>query len=162
MAYSKEDKDKLLSIIFDKILNGKPVRDVLKEEGMPDVTTFYRWIDEDVEKAKQYVRACEGRADAIFDEIIKIADDSERDFVEQTLTDDIKISSFNSEHVQRSRLRIDARKWIASKLNPKKFGDKTIIEGGDNPIKTQGTIDVSKLPTEVLEAIAKAEIKPIE
>lgn len=136
MAYTKENKEEILNNIFTEIRNGRAVRNVLKDNGMPDVTTFYRWIEEDEEKAKQYARACEYRADAIFDEIIDIADDS---------TGDIKVVEngevMNSEYVARSRIRIDARKWIASKLNPKKYGDKTIHSGDEeNPIQTKTTI----------------------
>lgn len=136
MAYSTEEKETILQNIFTEIQNGRAVRNVLKDEGMPDVTTFYRWIEEDVEKSKQYTRACEYRADAIFDEIIDIADDSsgDRKVVEHG-------EVMDSEYVARSRIRIDARKWIASKLNPKKYGDKTIHSGDeDNPIQTKTTI----------------------
>lgn len=120
MAYSEENKETILNNIFIEINKGRAVRNILKDEGMPDVTTFYRWIDNDEEKYKQYMRACENRADAIFDEIIDIADDR---------SGDIKITKdgeevIDNEFIARSRLRIDARKWIASKLNPKKYGDK--------------------------------------
>lgn len=120
MAYSEENKETILNNIFIEINKGRAVRNILKDEGMPDVTTFYRWIDNDEEKYKQYMRACDNRADAIFDEIIDIADDR---------SGDIKITKdgeevIDNEFIARSRLRIDARKWIASKLNPKKYGDK--------------------------------------
>lgn len=137
MAYSKENKNNILNTIFDEIIKGKAVRNVLKDEGMPDVTTFYRWLEEDEEKAKQYTRACESRADAIFDEIIDIADDKSND---QIITENGVFQ--NNEYIARSRVRIDARKWIASKLNPKKYGEKTTttLEGGDKPIETTTTI----------------------
>jgi hypothetical protein len=124
MAYSQKQKDDLLELIFAEIKNGRAVRNVLKDKGMPDAVTFYRWLENDNEKVKQYTGACEARGDAIFDEIIEIADDSQNDFIEKDTGDGIVASQFNSEHVQRSRLRIDARKWVASKLNPKKYGDK--------------------------------------
>lgn len=139
MAYSAEDKETILNNIFTEIQNGRAVRNVLKDNGMPDVTTFYRWIEEDTEKAKQYARACEVRADAIFDEIIDIADDSsgDRKVVEHG-------EVMDSEYVARSRIRIDARKWIASKLNPKKYGDKTILSGDkENPLQTVTAISVN-------------------
>ena len=119
MAYSQEEKNKILSNIFIEIQKGRAIRNVLKDEGMPAVETFYIWIDSDEEKSKQYARACEVRADAIFDEIIDIADDSSGD---KKYTDNGEV--MDSEYVARSRLKIDARKWIASKLNPKKYGDK--------------------------------------
>ena len=120
MAYSEKDKETILNTIFTEIEKGRAVRNVLKDSGMPDVTTFYRWIDEDKEKSKQYARACEFRADAIFDEIIDIADDSSLD--KKVLENGSEV--LDSEFVARSRIKIDARKWVVSKLNPKKYGDK--------------------------------------
>lgn len=138
MSYTKE----LIDTIFDNILieieNGKALRNILKEDEMPSTQTFYKWIDEDEVKSKQYARACEVRADAIFDEIIDIADDTSNDTISK---EDRDIQ--NSEWISRSRLRVDARKWIASKLNPKKYGDKTDITSGGNPINSK--IDYSQL-----------------
>lgn len=132
MAYSKESKEKIFITIFDEISKGRAVRNVLKDEGMPDVTTFYNWLELDSEKAKQYARACEVRADAIFDEIIDIADDSSQDVLHTEFGE-----KENKEFVSRSRLKIDARKWIASKLNPKKYGDKIdYTTNGENITQT--------------------------
>jgi len=66
------------------------------------------------------------------------------DIVDETSNDTIvtdKGEIPNSEWMQRSRLRYDARKWLVSKLNPKKYGDREIkvIEGGDVPIKIDFT-----------------------
>jgi hypothetical protein len=73
------------------------------------------------------------------DEIVDICDDASNDWMERNNGDD-KESSWvlNGEHVQRSRLRIDTRKWLLSKLKPEKYGDK-LQHGGDpgNPIQHQ-------------------------
>ena len=132
MAYSKEKKEIILNNIFTEIINGRAVRNVLKDEGMPDVTTFYNWIDTNEDKSKQYARACEARADKIFDDILDISDSYENDVIKNA--DGIEVVNYNV--IQRDRLRVDSRKWIASKLNPKKYGDKntTTLEGGDKPI----------------------------
>lgn len=120
MAYSIEQKDKIFEHIFNQIVDGRALRNILKEdENMPPAVTFFEWISKDSEKAKQYAYVCELRAEALFDEIIQIADDKSNDALK---TDNGEVQ--NSEFIQRSRVRIDARKWIASKLNPKKFGDK--------------------------------------
>lgn len=123
MAYSQQEKDKIFETVFTEIINGRAVRNILKDEGMPNATTFFQWLSEDEEKNKQYARACELRAEAIFDEILEIADDKSQD---ELHTENAIIQ--NSEFIQRSRVRIDARKWVASKLNPKKFGDKIQTE----------------------------------
>ena len=60
------------------------------------------------------------QADAIFDECLDIADDGANDY----MGDDEK---YNGDHVARSRLRIDTRKWMAGKLAPKKYGEKLAL-----------------------------------
>ena len=130
MAYSQEDIDLIFNNILVEIENGRALRKILKEDdNMPSTQTFYKWIDEDGIKSKQYARACEVRADAIFDDIIDIADDSSGD---KKVVESGEV--IDSEFVARSRIRIDARKWIASKLNPKKYGDKTDITSGGEKI----------------------------
>ena len=137
MAYSTED----INAIFDKILieieNGRALRKILKEyDNMPSTQTFYKWIDEDETKSKQYARACEVRADAIFDEIIDIADENYGD--KKVLENGSEV--IDSEFVARSRIKIDARKWIASKLNPKKYGDKVDVTSDNKAIQTNISI----------------------
>ena len=68
----------------------------------------------------QYARAREEQADKLFREIIEIADDASGDYV--TTSDGKRI--VDHENIQRSRLRVDARKWAAARLAPKKYGDR--------------------------------------
>lgn len=72
---------------------------------------------------EQYARAREAQADTLADEILDIADDATNDFMmtEQGL-------KYDGDSVQRSRLRVDSRKWLAGKLRPKKYGDKIETE----------------------------------
>ena len=129
MAYSDKEKSKLIDSICLEIERGESVRSILKSEDTPDPTTFYKWIDEDEEKSKQYARACEARADLMFEDILHIADDSSKD----TKTVDISGASvevLDSEHVQRSKIRIDTRRWMLGKLQPKKYGDKLDLTTG--------------------------------
>ena len=67
----------------------------------------------------RYTRAREAQADKFFREIIEIADDASGDYV--TTGDGMTI--VDHENIQRSRLRVDARKWAAARLAPKKYGD---------------------------------------
>lgn len=98
---------------------------------MPSSQTFYKWLtpnDSDTEKvikekeikSKQYARACNDRADAIFEECLAIADNQEKD----KYTDEHGKEHVNHNVINRSRLRVDTRKWMLGKLNPKKYGDK--------------------------------------
>lgn len=121
MAYSPEEIEEKFSDILNLISqDGLSLRDALMQGNMPSSQTFYKWIDEDEEKSKRYARACEGRAESIFEEILDIADESHSD--KKVLDDGREVT--DSEVVQRSRLRVDARKWVLSKMNPKKYGDK--------------------------------------
>ena len=124
MAYTPEQRTDIINRICEHISENKAsLRDALKLDGMPPAITFYDWIDSDELKAKQYARACEERADAIFEEIIDISDDGTNDWMTKRIGD-LDIEVVNTEHIQRSKLRVDSRKWMLSKMNPKKYGDR--------------------------------------
>jgi len=119
MAYSIEEKEKIFNTIFDIIENGKSLRFALKEVKLSS-STFFIWIDEDIEKSKQYARVTELRAEALLDEMFDIVDETSYDTIITEKGNEVP----NGEWMQRSRLRYDARKWLIGKLNPKKYGDK--------------------------------------
>ena len=137
MAYTEENKEKIFSLICDELEKGYSLRSILRREDMPSSRTFFKWVDEDKEKVKQYERSLELRSEMLFDEIIEIADKQSEDVGE----DENGNKVINHNIVQRNRLQIDARKWALSKMFPKKFGDKTIHSGdADNPIQTTFSI----------------------
>lgn len=144
MAYTDKDKDNIFEYVCQEIEKGRALRNVLKDENMPSTSTFYQWLDNDEVKAKQYARATEVRADIIFDDILAIADENTND----TSINENGIEVVNNDVIQRSRLRIDARKWVLSKLNPKKFGDKTDVTSGGEKIQN--------IPTSIQVEINKA------
>jgi hypothetical protein len=71
----------------------------------------------------------------MFDELNEIADDGSNDYMEKERQDGSSFTVVDSEHIQRSRLRVDTRKWYLSKVLPKKFGDKVDVttNGKDIP-----------------------------
>ena len=81
---------------------------------------LWDWLASDAELMTQYLRAKEICIDAYAEEIIEISDDGSRD----TYTDEKGKEVMDREVIARSQLRIDARKWYASRLAPKKYGDK--------------------------------------
>lgn len=127
MAYSKQEKEKIFNEVCERMENGESVRSILKDEKMPSSRTFFKWIDSDEEKVKQYAHACDLRADYIFDEMFDIADDATNDFMNKLQGDEM-VEVLNKEHIQRSRLRIDTRKWALSKMNPKKYSEKMTVD----------------------------------
>ncbi len=135
--YTQETADAICALLAE----GKSLRSICKAESMPSVRTVFTWMRTYPEFLQQYARAKEESADALAEEILDIADDRERDYIE---TEDGR--SFNSEHVQRSRLRVDTRKWIASKLKPKKYGEKVELSGDPaSPVAVVGRIELVPL-----------------
>lgn len=124
--YSKEIADKICQEIAT---TSKGLNAICKSDGMPSVRTVYNWLNDSefAEFLQSYTRAREAQADLIAEEIIQIADDSSNDTMTIKKGDE-EIEVENKEWVNRSRLRVDARKWIASKLAPKKYGDKVDVK----------------------------------
>lgn len=124
----QETKNRICELIAD----GQSLRGiVLAEDGMPSRATVFKELAADHVFADQYARAREAQADTIFDEILKIADESQHD----TYIDEDGNTRTNQEVVARSKLRVDARKWMAGKLRPKVYGDKLNLQGDpDNPL----------------------------
>ena len=94
--------------ICERIANGESLRSVCRDKSMPDKTTVLRWVDDNKDFCDQYARACARREDSFFDDLIEIADSVTADAAE----------------VAKARVQIDARKWVLSRMNPKKYGDR--------------------------------------
>lgn len=131
----------LFLTICDRLSNGESLRSVCRDETMPDKKTVLRWIRDDDQLRIQYARAKEESADALVDEMIEIADDASNDF----MTIEKGNSSYeveNREVTNRSKLRVETRKWIASKLKPKRYGDKLDVTSGGRAIRPPATVSV--------------------
>lgn len=87
-------------------------------DDMPEKITIRRWRIKDPQFRSQYAQAKTLQIETLIDEIIEIADDSSQD----TLVTEQGNRKCNPEFIARSRLRIDTRKWLASKLAPKIYG----------------------------------------
>lgn len=120
--YSEALADKICLLLSE----GQSLLTICKREDMPARGTVMRWLAEDAHAGfrDKYARAREEQADFYAAQIVEIADE---DIATVSRKDDegneIEVS-FDSTAVQRNRLRVDARKWYASKLAPKKYGDK--------------------------------------
>lgn len=127
--YTSEIADR----ICERIGDGQSLRTICQDEGMPSQSMVYRWLAAQPEFREQYARAREAQADLLFDEILQIADDGRND----KYTDDEGMQRTDYDVIARSKLRVDARKWMAAKLRPRVYGDKLAIGGADDlpPIK---------------------------
>jgi hypothetical protein len=134
---------KVFDKILDRIANGESVRQICADDGFPSQETFYKWLRQDAEKAEKYARAKEHQADYYAEEIIEICDDASNDWMLREGK-----TALDAEHVSRSRLRVDTRKWLMGKLRPKKYGDKSEIDHTSS--------DGSMTPVQVIERVVVA------
>ncbi len=145
-------QQEIADYVCSGIGKGKSLRSLCEPKDMPAHSTVLDWVRDNTDFADQYTRAREVQADTIFDEILEIADDSKNDFME---SQEGHVST-NQENIQRSRLRIDARKWMAGKMRPKKYSDhiRQEISGPDGKAIELEVKPSSKL-TGFLDVIAK-------
>ena len=120
--------------ILGMVANCVYYRHIAEKAGV-SVTALMNWLNA---REELYARAREARADKLAEDIIEIADASEND----TYTDENGVERTNQEVVARARLRVDARKWLAAKMLPKKYGDKLQVGGAEDlpPVKQDVTL----------------------
>lgn len=135
--YTKELSDEICA----EIAMGHSLRTICRDEGIPAVATIFTWLRTYPQFLEQYEKAKEDQSDALAEEMLDIADDGTNDWMLKQNKDGSEYVALNPEHVQRSRLRVDTRKWISSKLKPKKYGEKTNVEHS-------GSISLDKLITD--------------
>ena len=118
-GYTTEIADK----ICEGLANRRSLVRICDNPDMPGVSTFYQWLRENKEFQDNYARAREDQADTYFEEVIEISDDGRNDWMMRADKANPGYE-LNGEHIQRSRLRVEARKWAASKLKHKKYGER--------------------------------------
>lgn len=123
--YSQE----LAARICGELVEGRSLRAICREEDMPCTASVFLWLIQHPEFSDQYARAREAQADSLADELLDIADDSTNDWIDRETRSGRIIRVVDEEAIGRSRLRVDTRKWIASKLKPKKYGEKLELGG---------------------------------
>lgn len=134
----------IANIICIRIAEGESLREIVKEDGMPDRSTVYDWLLRHSSFADQYTRAREEQADTLADEIIAIADEQpEVIAVTDKRTGELIEHKLDGAFLQWQKNRIDARKWTAMKLKPKKYGEKVQLAGdSENPLKVEADISI--------------------
>jgi hypothetical protein len=142
---------KLIETICERLIAGESLREICLSDGMPDKATVCRWLSRNEKFRDQYARARDMQAEMMADEILDIADDGRNDWMERKIGADV-IQVVDQEAVQRSKLRVDARKWIAAKRLPKKYGEKVGVEHS-------GKVDVT---VDLLDGILNDDPNPGE
>ena len=134
---------KIADIICIGLSEGMSLRKMLKADTqgvLPAQSTIYEWLLRHPSFAEQYTRAREEQAETLADEIIDIADEQpEIVVVTDKATGAVIEHKLDGAFLQWQKNRIEARKWTASKLRPKKYGDRVALEGVENgaAIKTE-------------------------
>lgn len=128
----------LAAEICARIATGESLNKILKDNGMPDTVTVYRWLAIHEDFRHMYTLAREDQGETHADLIVDLADEDPVQVV-----DDKGVARVDSAWVNWQRNRIDARKWVASKLKPRKYGDKIGVDhsGGFNLTVSTGIPD---------------------
>lgn len=131
MAYTDEEKNTLFEEVCIRIEMGETLKHILHGEGSTmSSNLFFQLLRDSEEKNNRYARAREIQAEILFGEMMEIADTANAD----AYVDSKGRVQIDGEAIQRSKLKVDTRKWVLSKLAPKKYGDKLDIDhtsGGD-------------------------------
>ena len=132
------DREKVSNEILTRMIGGESLRKICREDEMPNIVTFLEWVAKDPALGNQYAYAMQQRAEAMFEEMLDIADDGSND----TYVDENGNKKTDWDVVGRSRLRVDTRKWALARMSPKKYGDRQILAGDANAPLNLGTIVV--------------------
>jgi hypothetical protein len=114
------------AVFCARIENGRSACSICLDMDMPAWSTVKARLAQEGEFSTQYARACEARADAICDEMLEIADNGSNDWIRRNDQENLR-GVLNGENVLRSRLRVDARKWLLARLAPKKYVDSLAV-----------------------------------
>lgn len=140
--------------VLAQIAAGSSLTSICKRPGMPSMTTFMRWLgEEDADELReQYARAREAQAELMAEEIIAISDEecttvrADKHGTRDEGGGNTEVL-FDATAVARNRLRVDARKWLLSKMAPKKYGDKLEHTGPNGgAIHVQSTVTFVRPP----------------
>ena len=118
--------------ICERIMLGESVLAICKDEDMPARSTVMGWIAKDLNFRSAYLASKAILAEQFAEEIIEISDDASNDY---TVGPDGK--ELDRENIQRARLRVDSRKWLAGKLAPKRYGDRIDVTSGGEKLQRE-------------------------
>lgn len=129
--------------ICERVSELGSLRRACKEDGMPAENTVRQWLWRYAEFAEEYARAKEAGIDALVEEALDISDDGSNDWQETQHG-----PSLNGEHVSRSKLRVEYRRWLAERMAPKKYGVRQDITSNGKEIGGPAVAVVERLSLE--------------
>lgn len=120
----KQFSRELWNQIYQRLADGESLLSICRDPAMPADSTVRKWVVEDVDGiAAEYARARDLGLDRMAEEVVEISDDSRFDII---MTEDGP--KVDGEAINRTKLRVDTRKWLLSKLAPKRYGDRMQID----------------------------------
>lgn len=143
MGRPSDYNETIADAICNRLIEGESLRSICRDEGMPAAGTVFRWIASNPAFREHYTRARAEGCAAMAEDVIVIADDGSNDWMAENDPDNPGYKA-NGEHIQRSKLRVDSRKWLLSKLQPKVYGDKQAVELSGSLDIAQGIIEARK------------------
>lgn len=143
--------DGIAEAICLRLAEGDSLRTICRDDDMPCKATVLRWVARHEAFRDQYAKAKIEGAEALAEEMFDIADDASNDWMERLGEKDQGAGwQINGDHIRRSQLRIDVRKWYLSKIMPKKYGEKVQTEHS-------GSINYTNLTDEELDRAIAAK-----
>jgi hypothetical protein len=127
MSRPSEYSQATADAICERIADGESLRSICAEEGMPNKSTVFRWLEALPDFATKYARAREFQADSMADDIVDIADTTQIGVKTKT-NEKGEVETTEGDMIEHRKLRIAARQWTAEKLRPKKYGPKLEID----------------------------------
>jgi len=120
LPYSPELADRVCELMVE----GRSLRQICGMSGMPSRRSVFNWLEKNEEFRQKYEIARLMQVECWTHEIIEIADDTSGDFVINERGERV----VDHENINRARLKIDARKWLMSKLHPQRYGDRVTAD----------------------------------
>jgi hypothetical protein len=114
--------------ICELIAEGFTLAQVARTVGYAGPSGIAEWRRQDPEFDEMYARAKQDQMDHLAEELLEIADDGTNDWVEREIGAGKVVKVPDLDHINRSRLRVDTRKWLMAKMAPKKYGDRLIVD----------------------------------
>ena len=143
--------------ICTRIAQGESLRSICRDDAMPSMASVFLWLAQKPDFSEQYARAREEQAEVHADAIVAIADETPDVEEVRDREGNVLDLKMHSAYVQWQKNRIDARKWVAAKLKPKKYGDRVALAGDpESPIKVEAEVQADKL---FQALITNAELK---
>ena len=124
-----------------RLMGGETLKEISEDPRFPNRRTVARWLHRDAKFRENYISARQVAMEIMGEELIEIADDTSNDYMERERHDGSFETVVNHENINRSRLRVDARKWLMAKLAPSRFADAPKPDGSkENPLHTNAKV----------------------